>query len=53
MRVTTGTIRHGTVELDDDEVTPEERAKLLDAIAQLERGEYEDGWELLRSIRPK
>lgn len=72
MRVTTGTIRKGKVELEekdlpegttvtvlvpegDDtfEVTPEEKAKLLAAIREVERGEVEDGWELLRSIRPK
>ncbi len=72
MRVTTGIIRRGIVELDDKdlpdgtpvtvlvpegkdafEVTPAEKAKLLAAIRELERGEVEDGWELLRSIRPK
>jgi hypothetical protein len=72
MRVTTGTIRKGKVELEEKdlpegttvtvlvpdagdtfEVTPEEKAKLLAAIREVERGEVEDGWELLRSIRPK
>jgi hypothetical protein len=72
MRVTTGTVRRGKVELDEEdlpdgttvtvlipegedtfEATPEEKAKLLAAIREVERGEVEDGWELLRSIRPK
>ncbi len=72
MRVTTGIVRRGTVELDDKdlpdgtavtvlvperedafEVTSADKAKLLAAIRELERGEVEDGWELLRSIRPK
>ncbi len=72
MRMTTGIVRHGIVELDDKdlpdgtpvtvivregeetfELSPEEEAKLLEAIAQVERGEYEDGWELLRELRQK
>ena len=72
MRMTTGIVRHGMVELDDKdlpdgtpvtvivregeetfELSPEEEAKLLEAIAQVERGEYEDGWELLRELRQK
>lgn len=72
MRITSGVVRRGTVELDDKNlpdgttvtvlvpeaadtfvVTPEEKAKLLAAIREVERGEVEDGWELLRSIRPK
>jgi hypothetical protein len=72
MRVTTGTIRKGKVELEEEdlpegttvtvlvpegndtfEVTPEEKARLLAAIREAERGEVEDGWDLLRSIRPK
>ena len=72
MRVTTGIVRRGTVELDEKDlpdgttvtvlvperqdafdVTPEEKATLLAAIQEVERGEVEDGWDLLRSIRPK
>ena len=72
MRMTTGIVRHGIVELDDKdlpdgtpvtvivregeetfELSPEEEAKLLEAIAQVERGEYEDGRELLRELRQK
>ena len=72
MRMTTGIVRHGMVELDDKdlpdgtpvtvivregeetfELSPEEEVKLLEAIAQVERGEYEDGWELLRELRQK
>lgn len=72
MRITTGIVRRGAVELDEKDVpegttvtvlvpegddtftvTPEEKAKLLAAIREVERGEVEDGWELLRSIRPK
>jgi hypothetical protein len=72
MRLTTGIVRRGKVELEeknlpegttvtvlipdgDDtfEVTLEEKAKLLAAIREVERGEVEDGWKLLRSIRPK
>ena len=72
MRITTGIVRRGTVELDEKdvpegttvtvlvpergdtfEVTPEEKAKLLAAMREVERGEVEEGWELLRSIRPK
>jgi len=71
MRMTTGIVRKGKVELDNDlpdgtpvavivregeetfELSPEEEAKLLEAIAQVERGEYEDGSELLRELRQK
>lgn len=72
MRVTTGIVRRGKVELDDNdlpdgtpvavivrdsqetfELSPEEEAKLLEAIAELDRGEYEDGRELLRELRQK
>ena len=72
MRITTGIVRRGTVELDEKdvpegttvtvlvpergdtfEVTPEEKAKVLAAMREVERGEVEEGWELLRSIRPK
>ena len=73
MRVLTGIVRHGAVEVDvkdlpdgtavtvlvpehaDEtfEVTAEEETRLLEAIRELERGEGEDGWHFLRSIRPK
>lgn len=73
MRITSGIVRRGTVELDDDrdlpdgtpvtvivregdetfELSPAEEEKLLAAIAELERGEFEDGWELLRQLRRK
>ena len=35
---------------DTFEVTPEEKAKLLAAIRELECGEVEDGWKFLRSM---
>ena len=35
------------------ELSPDEEARLLEAIAQVERGEYEDGRELLRELRRK
>jgi hypothetical protein len=33
------------------ELTPEERAFLLESIAQADRGEVVDGWKLLDEIR--
>lgn len=72
MRVTTGTIRKGKVELEEKdlpegttvtvlvpegdetfELSPAEEEKLLAAIAELDRGEFEDGWQLLRKLRRK
>ena len=72
MRVTTGIVRRGTVELDDKdlpdgtkvvvvpqesddtfELSPEEEAKLLAAIREVELGHVQDGAEVLRKIRRK
>lgn len=72
MRVTSGTIRQGKVELEENdlpdgtpvmvivregdetfELSPAEEEKLLAAIAELDRGEFEDGRELLRKLRQK
>lgn len=72
MRMTSGTIRKGKVELEENdlpegtkvivlaregdetfELSPAEEEKLLAAIAELDRGEFEDGQELLRKIRRK
>ena len=36
---------------DDDELTPEQHAELDESIAQIDRGEYVDGDELLAELR--
>jgi len=72
MRVTTGTVRRGTVELDEKdlpegttvtvlapegdetfELSPAEVSKLLAAIGEVERGQVQDGKEVLQKIRRK
>lgn len=72
MRMTSGTIRRGKVELEENdlpdgtrvivlaregdetfELSPDEEAKLLAAIAEGARGEVRDAKEVLRKIRRK
>ena len=36
---------------DGIQLTPEEEAELTEAVAEIERGEFEDGFALLREIR--
>jgi hypothetical protein len=37
--------------LEDLELTPEQEAELFEAIAEIERGNFVDGGELLRSLK--
>ncbi len=40
-----------SADLDGVQLTPEEEAELTEAVAEIERGEFEDGFALLREIR--
>jgi hypothetical protein len=57
MRVVAGRVTDGKVDLvlaaepDGIRLTPEEEAELTEAVAEIERDEFEDGFALLREIR--
>lgn len=34
------------------EISPDEKAELLEAIAEADRGEVMDGWQLLAELKP-